>query len=78
MGFNHVHLLHTKELIEANVANEVMNGHDSLTRLCLYMVAVMGDGHDLSAIYGIMRMSSETRASTVLLHMICYSIPSKQ
>ena len=45
-----------KELAETNAA-EVMSGCDSLTGLRLFMVAAMGDNHDLSAIYGMMRMS---------------------
>ena len=49
-----------KELVEANV-DEILNGHDSSTGLRAFMVAAMGDYHDLSGIYGIMRMSPETR-----------------
>ena len=48
---------HMKELSEANVS-EIMNGHDDgLTGLNLFMVAAMGNCHDLSAIYGMMRMN---------------------
>ena len=42
--------------------DEIMNAHDSLTRLLLFMVVAMGaDYHDLlSSIYGMMRMSPKT------------------
>ena len=46
------------ELAEENTA-EVMSGCDSLTGLRLFMVAAMCDYHDLSGIYGMMRMSPE-------------------
>ena len=47
---------HMKELGEDNV-DEVVDGYDSLTGLRLFMVAAMGDRHDLSGIYGLIRMS---------------------
>ena len=50
---------HMKELAEEN-GDEMMNGCDSLTGLCIFMVAAMGDYNDLSGIYGMMRMSPET------------------
>merc|ERR1712154_715157 len=53
---------HMKEEAEANV-DEIMNGHDSLTRLRLFMVAAMGDKHDLSSIYSIMRIAPEINHS---------------
>ena len=49
---------HMKELAEANV-EEIMNGYDDLTGLHLFMIAAMGENNDLSAIYGVMRMSPE-------------------
>ena len=49
---------HTQEQIEANM-DEIMNGHDSLTGLRVFMVAAMGDKHDLSSIYSIMRIAPE-------------------
>ena len=50
-----------KELAEANVYEEIiMNGYDSLAELLLFMVATMGNYHDWSGIYGIMRMSLKT------------------
>ena len=49
---------HMKELAEENV-DEIMNGYDALTGLRLFMVSAMGKYHDLSAIYGMMRMSPE-------------------
>ena len=49
-----------KELAEAN-ADEIYNGYDSSTGLRVFMVAAMGGHHDLSGIYGMMRMSPETR-----------------
>ena len=48
-----------KELAEANV-DEMMNGHDSSTGLRVFMVAAMGKYHDLSGVYGMMRLSPET------------------
>ena len=51
---------HMKKLAEANVNEMMINGYDGLTGLHLFMVAAMGDCHDLSAIYGIMRMSPDT------------------
>ena len=48
-----------KELANESV-DEIMNGHASLTGLRLFMVAAIGNYHDLSGIYGIMRMSPET------------------
>ena len=39
--------------------DEVMDSYDSLTGLRLFMVAAMGDCHDLSSIYGIMKMSPQ-------------------
>ena len=47
---------HMKELAETNV-DEIMNGYDGLTGLHLFMVAAMGDYHDLGTIYGMMRMN---------------------
>ena len=52
-----------KELAKEN-GEEIMNGHDSLTGLRLFMVAAMGDYHDLSSIYSMMRMSPEIKTST--------------
>ena len=49
-----------KELAEAKV-DEIYNGHDSSTGLRVFMVAAMGNYHDLSAIYGMMKMSPETK-----------------
>ena len=49
-----------KELAEANV-DEILNGCDTSTGLRVFMVAAMGDHHDLSGIYGMMRMSPQTR-----------------
>merc|ERR1712154_660602 len=49
---------HMKEQVEANL-DEIMNGHDSLTGLRLFMVAAMGDYHDLSSIYSMMRIAPE-------------------
>ena len=57
---------HMKELTEANI-DEMMNGRDSVTGLCLFMVAAMGDYHDLSGIYGMMRMSPETSKQAMCL-----------
>ena len=48
-----------KEQIEADV-DEIMNGHDSLTGLRLFMVAAMGEYNDLSSIYAMMKMNPET------------------
>ena len=45
-----------KELVEENV-DEIMNGHDNMSGLDLFMIAAMGDHHDLSTIYGMMRMN---------------------
>ena len=45
-----------EELAEANV-DEIYNGYDRSTGLRVFMVAAMGDNHDLSGIYGMMRMS---------------------
>merc|ERR1712154_506477 len=53
---------HMKEQVEANV-DEIINGHDSLTGLRLFMVAAMGDYHDLSSIYSMMRMAPEIKKS---------------
>ena len=47
-----------KQLAEANV-DEIVNGHDALTGLQLFMIAAMGDYYDLSAIYGMMKMKPE-------------------
>ena len=47
-----------KELAEANV-DEIVNGYDNLTGLRLFMLAAMGDFHDLSSIYGMMKMGPE-------------------
>ena len=47
-----------KELAEANVY-EIANGYDGLTGLRLFMIAAMDNRHDLSAIYGMMKMSPE-------------------
>ena len=47
-----------KDLVEAN-SDKIMNGYDDLTGLRLFMTASMGESHDLSAIYGIMRMGPE-------------------
>lgn len=50
---------HMKELAEL-YADEVMNGHDSLMGLRLFMVAAMDDRtSELSSVYGTMRMSPE-------------------
>ena len=49
-----------KEIAEVDV-DEVLNGFDSSTGLRAFMVAAMGDYHDLSGIYGMMRISPETR-----------------
>ena len=49
-----------RELAEVNV-DEILNVCDSSTGLRVFMVAAMGDDHDLSGIYGMMRMSPETR-----------------
>ena len=57
-----------KELAEAN-AYEIMNEHESLTWLCLFMVGAMGDHHDLSAIYGTMRMNPPEK--TMFLNTWC-------
>lgn len=46
------------DLVETNI-EEVINGHDGLTNLRLFMIAAMGNCSDLSSIYGIMRMSPE-------------------
>lgn len=49
---------HMKEQVQVNTENEVvMNGNDSLTGLRLFMVAAMGEKHDLDAIYSIMIMN---------------------
>ena len=50
---------HMKELAEVN-GEEIMNGHDCSTGLRLFMLAARGDNHDLSSIYGMMKMSPET------------------
>ena len=47
---------HMKELAEA-YTDEIVNGCDGLTGLHLFMVAAMGECYDLSAIYGMMKMS---------------------
>ena len=49
---------HMIKLAEENV-DEIMNGYDSLTGLRVFMVAAIGEYHDLSGIYGMMRMSPE-------------------
>ena len=54
---------HTQEQIVANM-DEIMNGHDSLTGLRLFMVAAMGDKHDLSSIYSMVRISPEINNSS--------------
>ena len=49
----------TKELIESNI-DEVLNIYDTLTGLCLFMVAAMKNdsfSRDLSSIYDLMRMN---------------------
>ena len=46
------------ELVETNI-EEVINGHDGLTGLRLFMITAMGKRFDLSSIYGLMRMSPE-------------------
>ena len=51
---------HMKELAEGN-GDEMMNGYDSLTGLRVFMMAALGDYLDLSSIYGMMRMSPDTR-----------------
>ena len=48
-----------KELVEL-IVDEVMNGYNSLTWLCLFMIAAIGKYHDLNGLYGIMRMSPTT------------------
>ena len=58
--------------MEANT-DEVMDGYDSFTGLHLFMVAAMGSCHDLSAIYGMMKMSPEmntarTKAPSFYMH----------
>ena len=51
---------HMKELAEKNT-DELINVSDtSLTGLRLFMVAAMGEYHDLSGIYATMRMGPET------------------
>ena len=57
---------HMKELVEANV-NEMMSGCDRLTGLHLFMIAAMGDCHDLSAIFGMMRMNPCGSSNNMLL-----------
>ena len=47
-----------KNLAEANV-DVVMNGNCVLTGLRLFMVAAMDNCHDLSGVYGLMRMGPE-------------------
>lgn len=49
-----------KEQAEAN-ADEIMNNYDDLTGLNLFMLAAMNDCHDLSAIYGLMKMTPEEK-----------------
>ena len=49
-----------KQLAEANV-DEICNGYGSSTGLRVFMVAAVGDYHDLSGIYSMMRMSPETK-----------------
>ena len=39
---------------------EVMNGYDELTGLRFFMVAAMGNHHDLNGTYGMIRTSAET------------------
>ena len=45
-----------KEAVKSS-ADEVVNGFDNITGLHLFMFAAMGSHSDLSAIYGMMRMS---------------------
>ena len=52
---------HMKELVKANANEIVSGGSDSLTGLQLFMVAAMGDTHDLSGIYCIMRMNPASK-----------------
>ena len=51
---------HMKELAEVNV-DEICHGCDGLTGLRVFMVAAMGEHHDLSCIYGMIKMSPETK-----------------
>jgi ankyrin repeat protein len=50
----------TKELVASSNVDEAVNGHDRLTGLYLFMISAMmrndGCSHDLSSIYGFMRM----------------------
>ena len=48
-----------KLLLAETNKDETINGNDSSTGLRLFMVAAMGDCHDLSSIYGIMKLSPE-------------------
>ena len=58
-----------KELAEANDnADALMNGYDNLTGLRLFMVSAMGEKHDLSTIYGMMRMSPEIDNTELYSH----------
>ena len=38
---------------------EVVNGHDSFTGSCPFMLAAMGECSDLNSIYGLVRMGLE-------------------
>ena len=49
---------HMKEVVESSI-HELIDGHDSLSRLRLFMVAASGDHCDLNSIYSMMRMSPE-------------------
>ena len=55
---------HMKELAETNM-DEIATGFDSLTGLRVFMVAAIGDCHDLSGIYGMMKMSPEIIGNSV-------------
>ena len=46
---------HMRELINSNV-EEVTNGIDNTTGLCVFMLAAMGKYSDLNVIYGLMKM----------------------
>ena len=50
-----------KELSEAS-GDRVMNSYDGLTGMCLLMLNVMGNYHDLSAVYDMMKIGPETNS----------------
>ena len=45
-----------RELVESNT-EEVVDGLDRMSGLRVFMLAAMGEDSDLSAVYGMMRMS---------------------